>query len=157
MSAITDPLQTEFVFEARVAVDAPQVLGPSSRGLRRIIPIKGGEVSGPALKGRVLPGGADWQFVRPDGVLELLAKYTIQADDGALILVENRGIRSGSPEIMARLAKGEAVDPKDYYSRTTPSFEAPLGSKHEWLNRMIFVANAERLPEGVVVRFYKVK
>jgi hypothetical protein len=149
-------LQTEFVFEARVKVDKPVVIGQSSHGLRRVVPIMGGPVTGPALKGNVIPGGADWQNERPDGAWELLAKYTIQTDDGALILVENRGIRYGKPAVMERLRKGEKVDASEYYSRTVASFEAPVGSKYEWMNHAIFVSNAERQPDAAIVRFYKV-
>ena len=65
------PLRTEFAFEARVKVDRPIVIGESSHGLRRIVPILGGPVQGPALRGNVIAGGADWQYVRPDGAWEL--------------------------------------------------------------------------------------
>src|SRR5262245_32549232 len=94
------PLRTQFAFEARVKVDTPVVIGESSHGLRRVIPILGGPVQGPALSGKVIPGGADWQYVRPDGAWELQAKYTLQTEDGVLILVENRGVRYGKPEVM---------------------------------------------------------
>src|SRR5262245_24506395 len=87
------PLRTEFAFEARVRVDRPMVIGESSHGLRRVVPILGGPVEGPMLKGSVVAGGADWQYVRPDGAWELQAKYTLQTEDGVLILVENRGVR----------------------------------------------------------------
>ncbi len=149
-------LKSEFVFEARVKVDPPLVVGPSSHGLRRVVPISGGTVSGPALNGVVVSGGADWQYVRPDGVLEVLAKYTLKADDGTLIMVDNRGVRQASPEVMARLTKGEIVPGEEYYFRTYAQFEAPAGSKYEWLNRAIFVGVAERLPDAAVIRFYKV-
>ncbi len=100
-------LRTEFAFEARVKVDRPILIGESSHGLRRIVPILGGPVQGPALKGKVIAGGADWQYVRPDGAWELQARYTVQTEDGVLIMVENRGVRYGKPEVMERLAKGE--------------------------------------------------
>jgi hypothetical protein len=155
-AADAPPVETQFAFEARVTVDKPLVVGDSAHGLRRIVPITGGTVSGPLFKGRVVPGGADWQFVRPDGVLEVLAKYTLQADDGTLILIENRGLRHASPAVMERITKGENVDPKEYYFRTTAQFEAPRGSKYEWLNRAVFVGVAERQPDAAVIRFYKV-
>lgn len=150
------PLRTEFVFEARVKVDRPVVIGESSHGLRRIVPILGGPVQGPALKGNVIAGGADWQYVRPDGAWELDARYTVQTDDGILIMVENRGVRYGKPEVMERLAKGEKVDPGQIYCRTVPTFEAPRDSKYEWMNHTLFVASVERLPDAVIVRYYKV-
>src|SRR6476660_2811542 len=78
---------TEFAFEARVSVQTPLVVGQSSHGLRRVVPITGGTFDGPNIRGRVIPGGADWQFVRPDGVLAVDARYTLQTSDSVLILV----------------------------------------------------------------------
>jgi hypothetical protein len=150
-------LQTEFVFEARVTVDKPLVIGQSSHGLRRVVPITGGTFAGPNIKGRVVPGGADWQFVRPDGVLDVQAKYTLETSDGVLIMVENRGVRHASPAVMERLTKGENVPGSEYYFRTTAQFEAPIGSKYEWLNRAVFIGVAERHPDAAVIRFYMVK
>jgi hypothetical protein len=150
------PLPTEFVFEARVKVDRPMVVGQSSHGLRRVVPILGGTVAGPALAGKVLAGGADWQYVRPDGAWELQAKYTIETDDGVLIMVENRGVRYGKPEVMERLARGEKVDRADVYCRTVATFEAPRDSKYEWMNRTLIITDVERTPDSAIVRFYKV-
>jgi hypothetical protein len=152
----TPGLHTEFVFEARVKVDKPLVIGDSSHGLRRIIPITGGTVTGPALSGRVIPGGADWQFVRPDGVLDISAKYTLETSDGVFILVDNRGIRHAPPAVLERMSKGEMVPASEYYFRTSAQFEAPLGSKYEWMNRAVFVGVGERLPDAAVIRFYRV-
>ncbi len=150
------PLRTEFAFEARVKVDRPMVVGQSSHGLRRVVPILGGSVSGPALKGSVIAGGADWQYVRPDGAWELQARYTIQTDDGVLIMVENRGVRYAKPEVLERLAKGEKVDRADVYCRTVATFEAPRDSKYEWMNRTLIITDVERTPDAAIVRFYKV-
>jgi len=150
-------VQTEFAFAARVTVDKPLVVGQSSHGLRRVVPITGGTFSGPDIKGRIVPGGADWQFVRPDGVLEVFAKYTLETDDGVLVSVENRGMRHASPAVMERLNKGEPVSANEYYFRTVAQFEAPLGGKYEWLNRAIFIGVAERQPDAAIIRFYKVK
>jgi hypothetical protein len=148
-------VRSRFAFEASVTVDAPQVIGPSAHGLRRIVPIRGGEVTGPLLQGKVLPGGADWQFVRPDGVLQIEAKYTLQATDGALIMVTNRGLRHGPPEVIEKLARGEAVDPSLYYFRTSAELEAPLDSKHAWLNRALFIGVAQRTASAAIVKFHE--
>ena len=150
-------LRTEFAFEARVKVDRPILIGESSHGLRRIVPILGGPVKGPAMNGNVIAGGADWQYVRSDGAWELEARYTVQTDDGVLIMVENRGVRYGKPEVMERLAKGEKVDADQIYCRTAATFEAPRGSKYEWMNHTLFVGSVERLPDMAIVRFYKVE
>jgi hypothetical protein len=150
------PLRTEFAFEARVKVDKPLVVGQSSHGLRRVVPILGGSVTGPALMGKVIAGGADWQYVRPDGAWDLQARYTIQTDDGVLIMVENRGVRYGKPEVLERLAKGEKVDRADIYCRTVATFEAPRDSKYEWMNHTLIITDVERAPDSAIVRFYKV-
>src|SRR5689334_23330821 len=117
----------EFIFGVEVAVAPPLVVGESSRGLRRIVPLLGGSVRGPRLQGEVLPGGADWQYVRPDGVLSLEARYTIRTEDNALIQVINRGLRHGPPEVMERIFRGEGVAAEEYYFRSVAEFEAPRG------------------------------
>lgn len=150
-------ISSKFAFEARVTVDKPLVIGESSHGLRRVVPITGGTFAGPSIKGKVLPGGADWQYVRPDGVLEVLAKYTLQTDDGALIMITNTGMRHAPPAVMERLTKGEMVPGSEYYFRTSAQFEAPAGSKYEWLNRALFIGVAERHPDAAVIRFYRVE
>jgi hypothetical protein len=147
---------TRFAFEARVTVATPQIVGQSSRGLRRVVPITGGTFEGPRIRGRVVPGGADWQVVHPDGVLSVEAKYTLEASDGALIMVTNRGMRHGPPEVIEKLTRGEAVDPSQYYFRTVAEFEVALESAHAWLNRAMFIGVAERLPGAAIVRFHEV-
>jgi hypothetical protein len=147
--------ELEFVFEVRANVAAALVIGPSSKGLRRIVPIVGGTCDGPRLSAEVLPGGADWQYIRPDGVLSLEARYTLRATDGALIQVINRGMRHGPPEIMAQIMRGEPVPPEAYYFRTVAEFEAPIGV-HDWLNKCIVVGVAERKADAAIVRFHRV-
>jgi hypothetical protein len=155
--SISQSLQSEFAFEARVSVSAPLTIGAGPHGFRRIIPITGGTVEGPKLRGRVVPGGADAQFVRPDGVLELEARYAIESHDGVLIMITNRALRRGAPELIDKLTRGESVDPSLYYFRTVAQFEAPLASAYAWLNQSIFVGVAERQPDAAVVRFYEVQ
>jgi hypothetical protein len=92
--------ELEFIFGARVTVDPPQDLGAFNKGQRRVVPITGGEFSGPGLEGVVLPGGADWQLIRHDGVAELDARYTLRTNDGVSIHVHNRALRHGAPEVM---------------------------------------------------------
>ena len=150
------PVATRFAFEAHVTVDAPLVVGPATLGLRRVVPITGGTVKGPRLNGRVVPGGADWQFVRNDGVLVVEAKYTLESHDGVLIMVTNRGLRHGPPAVIERMARGEAVDPQEYYFRTVAEFEAPLASAYAWLNRAMFIGVAERTAQAAIIRFHEV-
>jgi hypothetical protein len=113
-------------------------------------------VSGPRFTGRVVPGGADWQVVRPDGVLQIEAKYTLESNDGVLVMVTNRGMRHGPAAVIEKLTRGEVVDPSQYYFRTAAEFEAPTQSKYAWLNRALFIGVAERTPTAAIVRFYEV-
>jgi hypothetical protein len=142
------------VCDIDVAVGPIRDLGTTPHGRRRIIQILGGAVRGPRLEAEIVPGGADWQYVRGDGILELVARYSIRTRDGVEIAVTNRGIRRASPEVMERMSRGEAVDPALVYFRTVPTFEAPAGS-YDWLNRSVFVATAARLPDKVRVTVFE--
>ena len=148
-------LRLEPLFRAVVSLAPAQELGDAPLGRRRIIPITGGRVSGKRLNGTILPGGADWQIVRADGVADLDARYTVQSDDGALIYVSNRGLRHGRPEVLARLARGEDVDPGAYYMRTQPWFETG-DARYAWLNRIVCVGTGARRPEAVELEFFEV-
>src|SRR5262245_55936682 len=121
MTAIAAP-PLEFVAELKVSIGPPIEIGETGTGERRVIPITGGTVAGPRLAGAIRPGGADCQIVRPDGMTELVARYVIEAEGGALIFVENAGIRHGPPELIAKLRRGEPVDPARIYFRTVPRF-----------------------------------
>ena len=149
-------IELQLLLQARITLAAPRELGDTPRGRRRIIEITGGSFSGLRLSGRVLPGGADWQIVRADGVAYLDARYTLETADGALIYVENRGYRHGPREIIERLARGEDVDPALYYMRTTPWFETS-NPRYAWLNRIICVGTGARRAAAVELEFFEVK
>lgn len=125
------------------------------QGRRRIIGITGGRFSGARLCGRVLPGGADWQLIRADGVADLDARYTLETNDGALIYVRNHGYRHGPRDILEKLAAGESVDPALYYMRTTPLFETG-DKRYAWLNAMICVATGARRAAAVELEVFEV-
>lgn len=146
----------EFVFEARVQVDPPMILGEAGGIQRRIVPILGGPVEGPGFRGKVLPFGADWQQVRGDGVTQVLARYVIQAEDGTLISVVNQGVRRAGPEAIRRLLAGQPVDPSLVYFRAVPTFEVDPGP-HGWLAENVFVTAGVRRPDAVEIRFYVVR
>jgi len=120
-----------------------------------VIPITGGRFSGERLSGRVLPGGADWQVIRADGVADLDARYTLETADGALIYVRNKGYRHGPDDVMRRLAAGEAVEPTLYYMRTTPWFETG-DARYAWLNRIVCVGTGARLASSVELEIHEV-
>lgn len=147
--------QLEFAFEVRVEVADPTVVGQLPTGMRRIIDITGGSFEGPQLKGKVLPGGADWQIIREGGFTDIDARYTLRTEDGDLIYVSNVGIRHADPAVMKRLNAGETVDPSEIYFRAVPKFETAAPDL-QWLMRSIFVATGERYPNGVIIRFWRV-
>lgn len=147
--------QLEFAFGATVTLGSVQELGNTPHGRRRIIPITGGTFEGPAIKGTIEAGGGDWQLVRADNVAELEAQYTLKTDDGALIYIRNKGYRHGPAEVLQRVARGEGVNPKEYYFRTAASFET-ASPKYDYLNRYIYIATGERKRDNVVLQFYKV-
>jgi hypothetical protein len=144
----------EFVCTIEVKIDPALVVGESVHGVRRIIPIMGGSVKGPLINGEVLNGGADWQNIRKDGVAEIEARYQFKTDDGSVVYIKNAGIRIATPEIAAKIAKGDLVDPSLYYFRTILQFEAPIG-KYDWLNKSIFVCSGERLANLVNIHVWK--
>ena len=144
------------LLRADITLAAPQELGDSPLGRRRIINITGGSFHGDRLSGKVLPGGADWQVIRADGVADLDARYTLQTSDGALIYVRNHGYRHGPPEILKKLSAGEEVDPSLYYMRTTPLFETG-DARYAWLNRLICVGAGARKKSSVHLEVFEVK
>ena len=143
------------IADLSVIVGDPIETGETPAGVRRAIPILGGQVTGPKMKGHILSGGADFQILRRDGVTELEARYVIEAEGGAKIYVENKGLRHGPAAAMERLRRGEPVDPALIYFRATPRFET-ADEKYRWLTRHIFVGDGIRRPNRVELAFYQV-
>jgi Protein of unknown function (DUF3237) len=144
-------LNLRALLKAEITLAAPLELGS-----RRIINITGGRFSGERLSGRVLPGGADWQVIRSDGVADLDARYTLETSDGALIYVRNHGYRHGPAEVLRKLSAGEEVDPSLYYMRTTPRFETG-DARYAWLNRIVCVASGARRPAAVELEVFEIQ
>ena len=147
------PLLKPFA-DLEIEVDTPQQVGQGPRGVRRLIPILGGTVRGQGWQARVLPGGADFQLLVSDTLAELDARYVLETGAGELIYVRNRALRSGPPELMARLARGEPVDPAAVYFRCTPSFETASPALR-WIDERMFVGTGERRPQQVLLRFFE--
>lgn len=145
--------QPMFVIEAEL--DDILRFGGTPYGERRVINITGGKVTGVRLNGRILPGGADWQIIRTDGAADIRARYTMESADGGLILVNSEGLRHGPPEVIARLGRGETVDPALYYFRTVMRFETATPAL-SWLNKALAIARGERLPRGVRLDVFEV-
>jgi Protein of unknown function (DUF3237) len=144
------------VFEASITLAPPIEQGVVDGKRARFIPITGGTIKGPKLNGVILAGGGDWQSIHPDGLTEIYARYSMKADDGTVIAITNPGVRVASPEVVARLAAGEDVDPSLYYFRTTPMFEVATGP-HDWMRRSVFVARGIRKPDHVVIEVFEVE
>lgn len=145
-------------FSFRISVDLTggiQELGKTSKGIRKVVPITGGTFEGPNIKGKVLPGGYDWQLLRADDVVEIDARYLLQTDGGDLITILNTGLRHGPPEVMQRLAKGEDVDASEYYFRSIPVFE--IGNReYDWLMQSVFIATGTRKAKQVLIDVWRV-
>ena len=148
-------LQTRYVFTITAHIDRATSAGDIGTGVRRIIPILGGEVKGKDVNGKVCPFGADFQIIRPNELIELEAKYALQTDDGAVIYVESRGIRFGPVELLQRLKRDEPVDPKLIYFRTVLRFETGA-EKYRWLMESLFVGSAARHADRVVIDVHQV-
>jgi hypothetical protein len=148
-------ISPEPIFSIRCELANILDLGPAPFGHRRVVNILGGPVTGTKLNGRVLPGGADWQIVAKDGSADIHARYTIESEAGALIQVDSKGVRHGPPQVMARLAQGEEVDPALYYFRTVMRFETAHPTTL-WLNRILALARGAREKNAVRLDVYEV-
>jgi hypothetical protein len=148
-------LETKYIFTITARVGGVTSAGETGHGVRRIIPIVGGEVKGDDINGKVLPFGADFQIIRPNELIELEAKYAFETDDGAVVYVENKGIRFGPVELLQRLKRGESVDPKLIYFRTVPKFETG-SEKYRWLMQNLFIGSAARHADRVVIDVHQV-
>lgn len=129
-------------------------MGPGRAGLRRIIPIIGGRVTG-EVQGKILNLGADWQTIHADGTADLDTRYAFETDDGALIEIINKGIRHGPPEVIDRIARGEHVDPGEYYMRTHATLETG-DPRYDWVNRKLFVGTGGRYAAQVRISLFSV-
>ncbi len=146
-------LKPLFRFYADVA--PPQIAPQGPYGDRRFIAITGGTLEGDRINGKVLPGGADCQLIRPDGVAELDVRCTFETDDGVIFLMKGLGMRHAVPEVMAQLMRGEEVDPNSYYFRETMIFEAPKG-KYDWLNRLLAIGTGQRKARQVIIDAFEI-
>ena len=150
------PAQTFFA-DLSVTVGPPQEVGNTAQGLRRVIPITGGSATGVGWTAQVLAGGADFQLVVSDSLALLDARYCLQTDGGDLIYVQNRAVRSGPPELMARLLRGELLDAAStaqIYFRCSPTFETASPALR-WITERMFTGTGARHPDKVVMRFFE--
>jgi len=148
----------DLIVHVAAPIEAGAVTGLNSRGRRRIIPITGGTLRGPRLQGRVLPGGADFQLVVSETAADLDARYIIALEGpehgGEHVYVQNRALRRGSPADIAKLVRGEVVDPAAVYFRCVPTFEVS-SPKLAWLTESLFVGTGARHPDRVEISLYR--
>ena len=140
--------------QVRCRVDPVQTLGAASLGERRFVPLVGGTVTGPGLQGEIVPGGVDWQIVRDDGTLEIAAHYVVRTPDGGLVEINSNGLRHGPPEVLAALARGEAVPPSAYFFRTLMRFNTGAPAWRH-LNKVMGIAVGQRQANEVILDVYQ--
>lgn len=141
----------ELLYECDATLSPAIEMGKTVEGQRRIIPITGGTIKGPLIRGEVMNGGWDWNLSRSDGAGTVEAAYYLKTDDGVLIRIVNRGVGGGSPPATDS-ATGER-----FFMFTHPSFEAPTG-KYDWLNRSMFVGTLgarKNTVNAVLIRVFR--
>ena len=148
-------VRTRPLFVMRLDVRKLQIVGATPGAFRRIGVVPGGSFEGERLAGEVLEGGSDWQTVRSDGATTLNVRLVLKTTDDALIGMTYQGLRHGPPDIVARLEKGEAVDPASYYFRTNPLFET-AAAKYDWINRIVAVGIGHRRADGPIYSVFEV-
>jgi hypothetical protein len=139
----------------QIEVKPPSIVGATPGHDRRIGEIAGGRFEGEQLRGRILSGGSDWQSLRADGATTLNVRLVMQTDDGDLIAMTYLGVRHGPKEVLDRIARGESVNPSEYYMRATPYFET-ASEKYGWLNRVVTVAYGHRVAGGAIYQVFEI-
>ncbi len=148
-------LRTQPLFVMRLDVRKLQIVGATPGPYRRVGVVPGGSFEGERLSGEVLEGGNDWQTVRSDGATTLDGRLVLKTRDEALIAMTYRGIRHGPPDVVARIEKGEAMDPASYYFRINPIFETAHAS-YDWLNRVLAIGIGHRRADGPIYSIFEI-
>jgi len=149
-------LRSRPLFDLVMNLNPPLQIGATPLGKRRIFTVTSGTFQGDRLRGVVLPqGGGDWLLERADGSARQDVRLILETGDGASVLMTYSGVRHASPEVAARLARGERVDASEYYLRTAPFFET-ASEKYAWLNHLVSIAVGGRTPDGVAYRVFEV-
>lgn len=148
-------IRTEHLLTLHLTIGTTYPIGPIAEGNRRIVTVSNGRFEGSRLSGVVEPGGADWVLDRPGGGLSLDVRLVLRTHDDALIALRYKGIRHGPPDIMAKVARGEAVEPSLFYFRVSPKFET-ASTRYAWLNDIVAVGTGHRRPDGPTYEIYEV-
>jgi hypothetical protein len=155
LPGVLQSIRTRPLLAMKLAVRPLIIVGETPLTTRRIGIVFGGKFEGERLSGEVLDGGSDWQSVRRDGSTLLDVRLNLKTDDGALIGVTYKGIRQGPPDVIARLERGEPVDPENYYFRINPMFET-ASEKYAWLNNVLAIGTGHRFTDGPVYNLFEV-
>jgi len=153
---IVRPLRSELLMEFSADIEDPQAVGDTPHGLRRIVYFRGGDFSGPSLRGKVLAGGGDWLTVRKDGMGQIDVRTTLRTDDGALIYVTYGGLLDLPAAVRDRILSGEQVSTSEYYLRSLVLFET-AAPRYAWLNRVVAVGVGERTRTGVAYSIHVIR
>ena len=148
-------IRTEHLLTLSLTIGNTYLLGAVNGGNRRIVSVPDGSFEGTRLNGIVEPGGVDWVLDKPDGSLNIDVRLVLRTDDSELIALRYTGIRHGPPEVLERVARGEPVDPADYYFRISPQFETG-STRYAWLNNIVAVGRGYRRPAGPIYEIYEV-
>lgn len=149
------PPGLDYLTRLSVEIDHPVEVGETHAGRRRMIPILGGTADGPQLSGRILPGGADFQVIRSGTVADLEARYVVEANNGERLYITNLAYRTGTPQDVAALARGEEVPPDRIYFRCAPRFEV-AGEELSWLESTVVIGAGRRTPDTVHIDLWAV-
>ena len=149
----------DYAFTIGIELTGARWIKPTSIGMTRAAVYAGsGTIEGPMLRGKVVPmSGGDFPLVRADGVIDFDARYLLEAEDGAVIYLQNRGYRwAKTPVAAEKMHRNEAVGRDEYYMRVSPKFDAPDGP-HAWLNKHVFVGVAEKIPGANRIHYFVVR
>src|SRR3954465_5512997 len=159
LSEIMPPELTQLsfrpLFAFQIEVKPPSIVGATPGYDRRIGEIAGGRFEGERLRGTILSGGSDWQSLRADGATTINVRLVLKTDDGALIAMRYFGVRHGPKEVLERIARGDNVNPSEYYMRVTATFET-AAEKYDWLNRIVSVALGHRIAGGAIYHVFEI-
>ena len=148
-------LRTRPLLAIRLDVRGPMPVIAVPGAGRRIGVVTGGSFDGERLSGTVMDGGSDWQTLKADGSVALDVRLILKTNDDAHIAMIYRGVRHGTPEAIARVDRGEVVDPSEIYFRSIVQFET-AAPRYDWLNHVVAVGVGQRRADGPVYSVFEV-
>jgi hypothetical protein len=152
---VLQTVRTRPLFVMHLDVRKLQIIGATPGAFRRIGVVPSGSFVGERLSGEILEGGSDWQTIRGDGSMTLNVRLVLKTTDDALIGMTYQGVRHGPPDILARIDRGEVVDPASYYFRINPLFET-AAPKYDWINRIVAIGIGHRQADGPIYSVFEV-